>query len=118
MEKYLEKCILCKFWNTLAEYFEALGQKVEVLLSIFCGTKIQNYFGMDYAFLDLPPNPQCLTHPLAIKFFFPPTLTIQYFEISVPPPPPPPLFVTEMGERVSSYGTCIANLAHPTMSSL
>ena len=34
------KCILCKFWKTLTEYFGGIGKKVEVLLSIFCGTTI------------------------------------------------------------------------------
>ena len=33
--------IFCQFWNTVAtSIFEILGHKLEVLLSIFCGTKI------------------------------------------------------------------------------
>ena len=33
--------MLCQFWNTFAmNIFETLGQKLKVLLSIICGTKI------------------------------------------------------------------------------
>ena len=39
--KRKRKCILCHFWNTpFGVFFGALSQKLEVLLSIFCGTKI------------------------------------------------------------------------------
>ena len=62
--------------------FQTLGQKLRVLLSIICGTKI-NLEWVTHPFLDLPPPPLCLTnHPLILKFFQPPI--IQYFEDSVP----------------------------------
>ena len=43
--KCRRKCILCQFYHDssgmhLLRIFRALGQKVEVLLSIFCGSKI------------------------------------------------------------------------------
>ena len=35
-----KKMYLVQFWKTLTEYFGGIGKKVEVLLSIFCGTTI------------------------------------------------------------------------------
>ena len=63
--------------------FEALGRKVEVLLSIFCGTKItlEKITLRGPIFRSTPPL--CLTHPLILNFFQP--SNIQYFEIFIPP---------------------------------
>ena len=57
----------------LLSIFETLGQKLEVLLSIFCGTKITLEWITPSPFLDLPPLPLCLTCPLTCKFFQPPS---------------------------------------------
>ena len=68
----------------LLSIFGALGQKVELLLSIFCGTKItlDSPCLPPVIFRSVPPS--CLTHPLILKV--PPTPhIIQYFEISIPP---------------------------------
>ena len=56
--KRKRKCILCHFWNTpFGVFFGALSQKLEVLLSIFCGTKITLKWitFLPTPFLDLPP---------------------------------------------------------------
>ena len=61
--------------------FQTAIFKFEVLLSIFCGTKITlEYFR--YFTLDLTPPLLCHTHTLIFKFFQP--LIIQYFEDSIP----------------------------------
>ena len=70
--KCKRKYILCQFWNTLAmSIFQTLGQKLKVLLSIICGTKI-NLEWITPLFFDLSSlSPLCLTHPLTLKFFQP-----------------------------------------------
>ena len=68
--------------------FETLGQKLEVLLSIFCGTKINlEWITPPPPFLDLAtPPPICLTQPLILNFVQPPPpLIIQNSEDSITP---------------------------------
>ena len=65
--KCKRKCILCQFWNTLAEYF-LRHQKLKVLLNIFCCTKIM-FEWITHPFLDLPPSHTlCVTCPLILIF--------------------------------------------------
>ena len=90
--KCRRKCILCQFYRDssgmhLLRIFRALGQKVEVLLSIFCVTKITLERITPPAprpriFRSTPPL--YLTHPVIFKLFFQPPI-IQYFEISILP---------------------------------
>ena len=55
--KCKRKCILHQFWNTLAmSILEMLDQRLKVLLSIFCGTKISLEWITTSPFLDLPPS--------------------------------------------------------------
>ena len=67
--KCKRKCILCQFWNTLI-----LDQNLEVLLSIFYGTKITLEW-ITTPISALPPflylPPLCLTYPLLLNFFQP-----------------------------------------------
>ena len=74
----------------LLSIFETLDQKLEVLLSIFCGTKITlEWITHPPPFLDLP----IFRSPINTQFFSTPLPNIQYFEIPIPHPPPLP-FVT------------------------
>ena len=54
--------------------FEALGQKVKVLLSIFCGAKITLEWSPPPPppYLDQPPLPIIPYPPINAKFFQPP----------------------------------------------
>ena len=66
-------CANSRIHLLLPSIFETLGQKLKVLLRIFCSTKITLEW--------IPPPPLlCLTRPLICKFFC--------------PPPAPPLFST------------------------
>ena len=42
--KCKRKCVLCQFWNTLAEYFGNIGSKVGSFVKYLLWH--QNYFGM------------------------------------------------------------------------
>ena len=69
--------------------------KLEVLLSIFCGTKITLIWTTPIPPPLLLPSPQfldlhllpllCLTHPLILKCFLPVPPILQYFEDYIPP---------------------------------
>ena len=73
--KCRRKFILCQFCHGssgmhLLSIFRAFGQKMEVLLSIFCGTKITlQRITPSPIFRSTPPL--CYTQPLIIKFFQP-----------------------------------------------
>ena len=68
--------------------------KLEVLLSVFCGTKIA------LEWTTCPPPPLCLTHPLILKFFNPPLFSI--LKTSYPLP------ICKWGGRGGGFKQCNA----------
>ena len=81
----------------LLSIFEKLGQKLEVLLSFFCGTKITLEW-ITPLFLDLPP---IISYPpINVNFLNPPLFSI------VKPPYPPSSFVTRWVQTMVQSFLC------------
>ena len=69
--------------------FKTLGQKLEVLLSIFCGTKITLEWITSHFWIYTPSPPLYLTLPLILNFFqLPPTPTPLFSILKSPYTPP------------------------------